>query len=79
MSPVLSAARLGISSSRLLKVGLLGASRIAPGAILEDRLDLPGTEVAAIAAREFERAKAYAVEFGIPRVEPSYTALLVRA
>lgn len=62
----------------MLKIGLLGASRIAPSAILEACLSLPGVTVAAVAARDFDRARAYAAQHGIPTVEPSYGALLVR-
>lgn len=62
----------------MLRIGLLGASRIAPLAVLEPCLDLPGVEVVAVAAREFDRAKAYAAQYGIPHAESSYAALLAR-
>jgi predicted dehydrogenase len=63
----------------MLKIGLLGASRIAPSAILEASLSLPGVTVVAVAARDFDRARAYAAQHGIPNVEPSYEALLARS
>lgn len=62
----------------MLKIGLLGASRIAPPAILEASLSLPGVTVVAVAARDFDRARVYAAQHGIPSVEPSYEALLAR-
>lgn len=62
----------------MLNIGLLGASRIAPSAILEACLLLPGVAVVAVAARDLDRARTYAVQHGIPNVEPSYAALLAR-
>lgn len=62
----------------MLKIGLLGASRIAPSAILEASFSLPGVTVVAVAARDFDRARAYAAQHGIPSIEPSYEALLAR-
>lgn len=62
----------------MLKIGLLGASRIAPSAILEASLSLPGVAVVAVAARDVDRARTYAVQHDIPNVAPSYEALLAR-
>lgn len=50
-----------------LRIGLIGASRVATFAVIEPARSLPGVEVIAVAARSIERAEGYAVEHGIPR------------
>jgi predicted dehydrogenase len=62
----------------MLRIGLLGASRIAPLAILEASSSLPGVNVIAVAARDPGAAQSYAVTYGIPESEPTYEALLGR-
>lgn len=59
-----------------LKVGLLGASRVAVFALLEPAAGLDEVEIAAVAARDPERARAYALAHGIGRAEPDYQALM---
>lgn len=59
-----------------LRIGLLGASRIAVPAIIEPAAELDGVVVAAIAARDSDRAAAFAAEHGIDRVEADYAALV---
>ncbi len=61
-----------------LRIGLLGASRIAPLAILEPCSQIEGAVVSAVAARDPVRAKAFADQHGIAHVSPSYAALLER-
>jgi predicted dehydrogenase len=61
-----------------LRIGLLGASRIAPLAILEPCRNLDQVEVVTIASRDPARAQAYAAEHGIADFSPSYEALLTR-
>ncbi len=61
-----------------IRIGLLGASRIARGAIIGPARDNPDFEVAAVAARDPDRARAYAVEHGIPIVVDDYQALIRR-
>jgi predicted dehydrogenase len=61
-----------------LRIGLLGASRIAPLAILEPAKQMSGVEVAAVAARDPERARAFAATHGIPHVATSYEDMLAR-
>jgi predicted dehydrogenase len=58
-----------------LRIGILGAARIARQFVAAVR---PSRKVAvhAVAARDPERARAYAGELGIPRVHASYDALL---
>lgn len=59
-----------------LRIGILGASRIAPAAVLRPAAALPDVEVAAVAARDPERAQRYARKHGIPTVHATYEALV---
>jgi predicted dehydrogenase len=62
-----------------IRVGILGAARIAPKAVIYPARDNPEFQVVAVAARDGSRAKAYAAEHGIPFVADSYSALIARA
>jgi predicted dehydrogenase len=62
----------------IFRIGLLGASRIAPTAVIGPARDDPGFEVTAVAARDVARARAYAEEHDIPSVAEDYAALIVR-
>ncbi|HXQ60326.1 MAG TPA: Gfo/Idh/MocA family oxidoreductase [Acidimicrobiales bacterium] len=59
-----------------LRIGVLGAARIAPAAIVGPGRRVDGVEVVAIAARDRQRAQAFADKNGIPRVVESYEALV---
>ena len=59
-----------------LRIGILGAARIAPAALIAPARAVPEVEVAAIAARDPGRARAFAARHRIPRVHDSYDALL---
>jgi len=59
-----------------IRIGLLGASRIARGSVIKPTADIGGVEVTRIAARSIERAQEYAAEHGIPGVEANYAALV---
>jgi predicted dehydrogenase len=59
-----------------LRIGVLGAARIAPLAIVKPARRVPGATVAAVAARDSGRAQAFATKHGIPRVLASYDALV---
>ena len=59
-----------------LRLGVLGAARIAPMALLTPARRVPGVEVVAVAARDRARAAAFAARHRIPRVHPTYEALL---
>jgi len=61
-----------------LRFGILGAARIAPLALLLPARDVPGAEVVAVAARDPQRAAAFAAKHAIPAVAPDYAALLER-
>lgn len=59
-----------------LRFGILGAAKIAPGALIEPARLGDEAEVVAVAARQVDRAKAYADEHKIPRVVENYAALV---
>ena len=64
-----------------MKIGVLGAARIAPTALVKpahsvDGIGVDGIEVAAVAARDRGRAQAFATRHGIPAVHDSYADLL---
>jgi predicted dehydrogenase len=60
----------------MLKIGVLGAARITRDALIRPAAEVEGVEVAAIAARDRERAKDAASKHDIPRVIDSYDAML---
>src|SRR6185437_294342 len=62
----------------MYRIGLLGASKIARGAVIAAAKDNPDFEVVAVAARDPARARAYADEHGIPEVAASYAELVRR-
>ncbi len=59
-----------------LRFGMLGAARIAPQALVRPAREVAGVELRAVAARDGERARAFAAKHGIPVVHTSYEALL---
>lgn len=59
-----------------LRIGILGAARIAPTALIKPAADHPDVEVVAVAARSADRAQAFAAKHGIGRVHSSYEALV---
>jgi len=62
----------------MIRIGILGAARIAPKAIIQPSLKRNDCRVVAVAARDAERAAAYAAEHGIRHVVASYEALIAR-
>ncbi|MEM7730019.1 MAG: Gfo/Idh/MocA family oxidoreductase [Pseudomonadota bacterium] len=62
------------------RIGLLGASRIAPFAVIQPALRRGDCTLVAIACRDVDRGQAYAAEHGVPDVEivDSYEALCAR-
>jgi len=62
-----------------LRIGVLGAARIAPMAMLRPARRTGVAEVVAVAARDRERARRFAARHGIPEVASDYDALLARA
>lgn len=59
-----------------MRIGVLGAARITKDALLTPVREVAGVELAAVAARDRDRAAAYAARNGISRVHDSYDALL---
>jgi predicted dehydrogenase len=59
-----------------LRIGTLGAARITPNALIKPARQLPGVTVAAVAARDPERARRFADKHRIRVVHPSYEALI---
>src|SRR5436190_1784336 len=59
-----------------LRIGILGAARIAPMALIRPARQVPEAAVTAVAARDPTRAAIFARKHGIPRVADSYAALL---
>jgi predicted dehydrogenase len=59
-----------------LRIGVLGAARITPMALLRPARQVPEAAIVAVAARDPQRAQAFAQKHGITRVHPSYDALL---
>ena len=49
-----------------LRIGILGAAKIAPNAVINPARDNPDFVISAVGARDPERAKAYAAEHKIP-------------
>jgi predicted dehydrogenase len=68
----------GMSAHRV-RIGILGTARIARKALLEPARAVPSVSVAAIAARDADRAAEYAEANGIPTVFGSYDDLLSSA
>ncbi len=59
-----------------LRLGILGAARIAPTALLQPAQFVPGVQIGALAARDQARAEAFATQYHIPQVHNSYAALI---
>lgn len=65
-------------TKRALRIGLVGASRIAPRAVILPAVERSDVQIACVAARDRDRAAAYAAEHGIAQVADTYAALLAR-
>jgi predicted dehydrogenase len=63
-------------SNTPLRLGVLGAAKITPMALLRPAREVPEVTVAAVAARDPARAETFARRHGIPRVHKSYADLL---
>jgi predicted dehydrogenase len=62
----------------MIRIGILGAARIAPRGIVTPANDLLGVEVTAVASRELERARKFAAQHSIPLALGSYAELIAR-
>lgn len=59
-----------------VRIGVLGAARIVPAALVRPGRSATAVEVSAVAARDAGRARKFADRFGIARVHGSYEELL---
>ncbi|MCA3254989.1 MAG: Gfo/Idh/MocA family oxidoreductase [Alphaproteobacteria bacterium] len=59
----------------MFRIGLVGASRVATYAVIAPAATRDDVTVAAVAARDPARARAYAATHGIPKAHDSYAAL----
>ena len=59
-----------------LRIAILGAARVATYAMIAAANEVDGVTVQAVAARDPDRAKAYAIEHGIPQTYPDYQTLI---
>jgi len=59
-----------------IRIGILGAARIAPIALISPARAVHEVEVSAVAARDGQRARAFADKHKIPRVLPGYAELI---
>jgi predicted dehydrogenase len=59
-----------------IRIGVLGAARIVPTALLRPARIVRGVRVAALAARDPERARAYAVKWSVARAHTDYEAVV---
>ena len=59
-----------------MQIGVLGAARIAPPALIKPARENSDVVVAAVAARDVSRGRAFAAKHGIARVHDSYETLL---
>jgi predicted dehydrogenase len=55
-----------------IRIGCLGAAKIAPNALITPARKVDGVEVTAIAARDERRAREFAATHGIPNVHATY-------
>ncbi|OBA71141.1 oxidoreductase [Mycolicibacterium elephantis] len=63
-------------SANLVRIGILGAARIAPAALIKPAKRNAEVAVVATAARDVARAQQFATKHGIARVHGSYEALI---
>jgi predicted dehydrogenase len=59
-----------------VRIGILGAARIAPSAVIKPARNVGEAVIDAVAARDRSRADAFASKHGIPKVHDSYSALV---
>jgi predicted dehydrogenase len=65
-----------MSARTPLRIGILGAARIAPMALIRPARFVPEVQIAAVAARDPARARAFAEKHRVPRVCGSYQELI---
>jgi predicted dehydrogenase len=60
----------------VVRIGVLGAARIAPAAIVKPARNVPEAEVVAVAARDRTRAEKFASKHSVPNVLADYQAVI---
>ena len=65
-----------MSDAQPLRIGVLGAARIAPTALVRPAREVPEAVVSAVAARDPQKARRFAAKHGISEVFESYDELL---
>jgi predicted dehydrogenase len=60
----------------VVRIGVLGAARIVPGALIRPAREVPEASIAVIAARDKERANRFAGKHGVPKVAAGYEAVI---
>ena len=60
----------------IVRIGILGAARIAPSAVIKPARNTAEATIGAVAARDRSRADAFASKHGVPKVCESYAALI---
>ena len=61
---------------KTLRIGVLGAARIVSSALIAPTRQIEGLEIAAIAARDPQRARSFAAAHDIPRILDSYSDVI---
>jgi predicted dehydrogenase len=61
-----------------IRIGILGAARIAPKAVIDPARGSPEFQIVAVAARDKERARIFASDHGIPVIAESYADIIGR-
>ena len=69
-------ANFGASPPRVLRIGILGAARIAPAALIRPARANPEVTVEAVASRDPARAARFAAKHAIPAVRQHYDELI---
>ena len=64
---------------KIIRIGVLGAARIVPIALLKPAGENTEVVVSAVAARDIQRAKKFASRYAIPTVHASYSELLANS
>jgi len=62
--------------SDALRFGLIGASNVAPNAVISPARSHSEIIIAAVAARDEEKARKYALKYNIPIVHKSYQGIM---
>lgn len=63
-------------SSTVIRVGVLGAAKITPSALIQPSRQIEGINVVGVAARDFLRARHFATKHGLEHAFDSYERLL---